>query len=777
MPYRLNPRQKRTITCCLSLLAGLVLAFIVLNFGYPLAIDEKKYSTVVTARDGTPLRAFTDNEGIWRYPVELNAVSPLYIEALLNYEDRWFYYHPGINPASFIRAALQNVKSGRIVSGGSTLTMQVARMLHPGKRNLTGKMIQIFRALQLEYHLSKTDILNLYINLAPFGSNIEGSQTAAFAYLGKSVSSLSHAEAALLAVLPQAPSFYRPDRHPERARKARNKVLDRLEKFRIWDSDTIREAKNEPLIASRFFQPMTAPLLSRRLYHLDKTKKKIQTTIDFDLQVHMEDLALDYVSELSDDQSAAIMVVNHKTLETLAYVGSAEFRNNKRKGHVDMIAAVRSPGSALKPFLYGLAMDDGLIHSHSLLLDTPRFQQDYDPGNFTKGFTGPVSVSKALRMSLNVPAVQVLEAYGPHKFNDRLINAGARLTLPGNPNLSMILGGVGISLESMISLYTGLAREGLSAKPKLQSDDPVVERRLMSEGAAWIVGQILLQPMPGFDRINRLVKETPMAWKTGTSYGFRDAWSFGIMGDYVAGVWVGNPDGSPSPGQYGAVTALPLLKQVIESLPQPEFKFDQPESVTRQKICWPLGTAQSALSKSRNRDCYRFHSAFILDHHFPVTLMSDNSKFNPLLKTFWIDQQGFRATPSCGGVKRVTKAVWPLEAEPFIPRSQRRSALIPKASKHCPDLAGFESHGLQITSASNNSKIAVPPGESNLPNIELRARGGQGDYHWFLNGKPIRKTPHGQTGFMTFPKAGVYQLAVVDLQGNFDLVEFEVIQK
>ncbi|MCG8640784.1 MAG: transglycosylase domain-containing protein [Desulfobacterales bacterium] len=349
----------------------LTVSIVGLDKKYPLNLDGKAWSTLVTGRDGTPLRAFADTTGVWRYPAGLSDISPLYLKALMTYEDRWFYFHPGVNPVSFIRAAVQNLISGRIISGGSTLTMQVARLLHPGPRTLLGKGYQILRALQLEYHLTKDQILSLYINLAPFGSNIEGVRTASYTYLGKPATELSHAEAALLAVLPQAPSFYRPDRHPERAKKARDKVLERMDRFRAWEKEVITAARQEPVIALRYAAPMIAPLAARRLARNRQDQTKIVSSLDPDLQIHLEQIVKDYVSGLSDDQSGAVLVVNYKTLDVLAYIGSADFSSARRKGHVDMVRALRAPGSALKPFLYGLALDEGLIHSQSLLLDTP----------------------------------------------------------------------------------------------------------------------------------------------------------------------------------------------------------------------------------------------------------------------------------------------------------------------------------------------------------------------------------------------------------------------
>lgn len=764
----MGARVQKGIVFSVLVIAAAVAGLFWLDRTCPPDLAAKTSSTLVTARDGTPLRAFADENGIWRYPVDLKQVSPLYLKALLTYEDRFFYNHFGVNPISFIRAMVQNILAGKIVSGGSTLTMQVARIIHPNKRSFLGKLYQIFRAFQLELHLTKDEILTLYLNLAPFGSNIEGVQTASFSWLGKQASELSHAEAALLAVLPQAPSFYRPDRHPERARKARDKVLDRMETYCVWTKEQVAAAKKEPVAALRFSSPVIAPLAARRLYTAAPGKSIIVSSLDYDLQVHVRDIVRDYISGLSEKQSGAALVMNYKTLEVMAYVGSADFSSVLRNGHVDMVTALRSPGSTLKPFLYGLAMDEGLIHSHSLLLDTPRFQQDYEPGNFSRGFTGPVSVFTALRMSLNVPAVQVLEVYGPQKFHDRLVNAGAQLKLAGKPNLSMILGGLGTDLESLVTLYTALARDGIAGRPKLLKDAPDSERYLMSKGAAWIISRILSQPMPGFEGINRLADHVPMAWKTGTSYGFRDAWALGIMGDHVAGVWVGRPDGSPSPGQYGAVTAIPLLQRVFESLPVSDFRKKQPDTVHGEKICWPLGMAK----KETPGDCFVQQDAWILDGKIPMTLADGFS--SPLLKTFWIDKEGKRSQPSCGGVEKITLGVWPGSLEPWLPKPWQRKQLLPPASDACPDLAMLLGNSLQITSVAPDSILTRPPGQVSLPSLEMAALGGQGRYHWFLNKKPVAVVQNGNTGFLPLPMPGRYQLVVADEQGNSDRVNFEV---
>lgn len=765
------------------LLAG-GLCFIALDRLFPFDTAGRPVSGVIVDRHQVPLRAFADKNGVWRYPARPGQVSLFYRQALLAYEDRWFYYHPGINPLAMCRAFIQNLTHGRIVSGGSTLTMQTARILDTGDslpspgffQRMGVKLRQMFRALQLEYHFTKDEILGLYLTHAPFGANIEGIRAACYTWLGKDANEMTRAEAALMAVLPQAPSRYRPDRHPDRAAKARDKVLDRMARFGIWTPDQIRSAKQEPVSAFRFPTSMTAPLAARRLKAVYPDAEVINTFIDENLQMHMADLLRAYMERLPPKQSGAVLVVNHKTLEIEAYAGSADFFNSSRRGHVDMIQALRSPGSTLKPFIYGLSMDQGLIHSHSLLLDVPRYKKNYDPGNFTGGFSGPVTVTQALQDSLNLPAVQVMEAFGPGRFHDRLHNAGARFKFEGQPNLSMALGGVGTSLESLVTLYTAIGRGGIAGKPRLCPLEPVQERYLMSSGAAFIIRDILTRPFPGGQGVGRLSGALPMAWKTGTSYGFRDAWAMGLKGDYTVGVWIGRPDGSPSPGQYGAITALPLLGQVMESFASGAQTLKPPESVTKETICWPSGLAASGIRGRAEGACAKKFDAWILDSQIPLTMTGETGLTAPLVRTFWVDSQGMRATPACGGIEKKTVALWPWQAEPFIPALWRRAAVLPGDSPGCPGMAPLTLPDIRIVSVSDHSILTCQPGQTSSPAIPLSAMGGRGERQWFLNQKPLVNADGSAPVFMPMPVPGLYHLAVVDESGSFDQVCFSVIE-
>ncbi|MGE5385484.1 MAG: penicillin-binding protein 1C, partial [Betaproteobacteria bacterium] len=565
-------------------------------FPPPVPGRDAPHALLVVARDGTPLRTFPDNEHVWRHPVRLSEVSPRYVEALIRYEDRAFRWHLGINPLALARAAQQWLEHGRIVSGGSTLTMQVARILDPTPRTLLGKLRQIARAIQLEWHYSKDEILTLYLNYAPMGGVLEGVEAASRAYLGKPAQRLSHADAALLTVLPQAPSYFRPDRHPQRARQARDKVLRRMAGF--WSHADIADAMQEPVAAQTLRDPLLAPLLAQRLRKEAAGRQRIDTTIDPHAQKTVELLLLDRLAQLPPRVSMAALVVDNASLEVRAYAGSADFSDGERFAHVDMVRASRSPGSTLKPFLYGLALDEGLIHSESLLADVPQSFSGYQPGNFQQSFHGPVSVSEALTKSLNVPAVEVLDRLEPVRFVSLLRRGGLKLDLPAGatPNLSVILGGVGTSLEQLVGAYTAFARGGVAGKPRYTPSAPKEEQRMLSEGAAFIIRDVLESGGP----VNRAVESGPgvsrgIAWKTGTSFGFRDAWSIGVSDRFTVGVWIGRPDGTPNPGFFGANIAAPLLVDIFSSLDnQAPAPRRPPASVTQEKICWPLGVRQAA---------------------------------------------------------------------------------------------------------------------------------------------------------------------------------------
>ncbi|EAW6549176.1 peptidoglycan glycosyltransferase PbpC, partial [Salmonella enterica] len=730
---------------------------------WPLPLNEVHPARVVVAHDGTPLWRFADAGGIWRYPVTIEEVSPRYLEALINYEDRWFWRHPGVNPFSVARAAWQDLTAGRVISGGSTLTMQVARLLDPHPRTFGGKIRQLWRALQLEWHLSKRDILTLYLNRAPFGGTLQGIGAASWAYFGKPPARLSYADAALLAMLPQAPSRLRPDRWPERAEAARNKVLDRMAAQGVWPAETVRESREEPVWLAPRQMPQLAPLFARMM--LSKSQSdKIVTTLDAGLQRQLEDLARAWKGRLPARSSLAMIVVDHTDMSVRGWVGSVDLNDDSRFGHVDMVTAIRSPGSVLKPFVYGLALDDALIHPASLLQDVPRRTGDYRPGNFDSGFHGPVSMSDALVRSLNLPAVQVLEAYGPKRFAAKLRNVGLPLYLPAGaaPNLSLILGGAGARLDEMAAAYSAFARHGKAAKLRLQPDDPLSERPLMSPGAAWIIRRIMAdeaQPLPD----NALPRIVPLAWKTGTSYGYRDAWAIGVNARYIIGIWTGRPDGTPVVGQFGFASAVPLLNQVNNLLLAHAGRLPEdprPQTVSRGVICWPGG--QSLPPGDSN--CRRRLATWLLDDSQPPTLLlPEQEGINGIRFPVWLDDTGRRVAADCPQAREHTFIVWPRPLEPWLPSTERRSARLPVASALCPPLQGSNAAPLMLSGIREGAVIRQLPGQENVT-LPVSTTGGKGHRWWFLNGEPVNSANNRLSLLLNI--AGRYQLVVIDESGQ-----------
>ena len=747
---------------------------------FPLPLPEDDQARVVLAEDGTPLWRFADAEGVWRYPVTPEQVAPAYLQALLSYEDRWFYQHPGVNPLALGRAAWQNLSGGRVVSGGSTLSMQVARLLDPHSRSLSGKLKQLWRTLQLEWHLSKTEILTLYLNRAPFGGTLQGVAAASWAYLGKPPSQLTHAEAALFAVLPQAPSRLRPDRHPHAAQAARDKVLRRLAQFQVWTPTQLREALEEPVLLAPRREPSLAPLLARRL-NTAHSPALIRTTLDAALQRRLEDLLLGWRARLPERTSAAILVVEHETMAVRAYLGSVDINDPRRFGHVDMISAQRSPGSTLKPFLYGMALDAGLIHSESLLQDVPRRYGDYRPGNFAAGFSGPVAASAALATSLNLPAVQLLEAYGPKRFAGELRSAGVPLALPAlaEPNLALILGGAGSRLEDLVGGYRALAHGGKSARLRLQPQDLLVERRLLSPGSAWIIRRILSgQARPDRDPRAHLLQRPSLAWKTGTSYGFRDAWAIGVGPRYLIGIWIGRPDGTPVPGQFGLASAAPLMLQVHDllvnrdrqrGLPLPVEEV--PANVGVAAICWPLG---QPLAKD-DPNCRRQRFAWTLDGTTPPTLQAlDQPLGLGLQQNIWVNAQGLQVGAACAGAQARSVTLWPAPLEPWLPRRERRSARLPASDPACPPALPAAVAPLSIVGVREGDNLRRPAASREALQVKLSALGGSGRRWWFLNGQPLTDTAPEASFNQAFNQLGRQQLSVLDESGQTTRLEFSI---
>lgn len=546
----------------------------------PLALDT---SVEVLARDGRLLRAFTVGDGRWRLAVEPSQVDAGYLAMLIAYEDRRFHDHAGVDVLALARALVQAAVHGRRVSGASTLTMQVARLLEDGATGTwAGKLRQVRVALALERVLSKDEILALYLQRAPMGGNLEGVRAGSLAWFGREPARLTEAQAALLIALPQAPALRSPDLHPEAARTARDRVLARVAALGVIADEAASAATREPLPTARLPFPAHAPHLADRLRAADPDARVHRTTIDRDLQAALEDLAANALRDLPPQATAALLVADVDAGRILATVGSADYTSDARHGYVDMTQALRSPGSTLKPLVYGLAFSDGLAHPDTLLQDRPANYAGYAPQNFDGGFRGPVTAREALQASLNLPVVALTQALGPARVMAALRQAGVAAVVPGDvPGLAVSLGGVGVSLEGLLQVYAAIARGGEAvALRATEAGAPAPDHRgagdavaggggsaasptarLMTPQAAWQVADALAgapRPSPWSD--------TGVAFKTGTSYGHRDALAIGFDGAHAVAAWVGRADGAPMPGAFGVAVAAPLLFEAFARL-------------------------------------------------------------------------------------------------------------------------------------------------------------------------------------------------------------------
>lgn len=603
--------------------------------------DALKSSTIVVDRQGRLLRAFTTDDDRWRLPLKEAEVAPHYFKLLLNFEDKGFYRHNGIEPKALVRAAVQWARNGRIISGGSTLTMQVARLLNGRSgRDIATKLAQMKLALQLEKQFTKSEIMQLYLRLTPFGGNLEGVRAASLAYFGKEPQRLSLSEAATLVAIPQSPEMRRPDRYPARAKAARNRVLKRALDSGVISKGDYLYARRQAMVSKRLAFPMTAPHISEQLVKDESGAVVVATTISKPLQFRLERLARQHARRLGKGLSAAMLVVDHRSGEVLAHVGAADYRDHERFGPIDMTRRLRSPGSTLKPFIYGMGFDAGLAHPETLIDDAPVRYGLYAPENFDGKFHGTVTMRKALQKSLNIPAVKMMAALKPARFAARFRYAGIRPAMP--TNLAVALGGVGFSLADLTRAYMHVASPGKAAvlRYKQNGEDATARqilknRPLMSERAAFYVTHILRGATPP-----KNAKPGELAYKTGTSYGYRDGWAIGYDGRHLVAVWIGRPDGGATTNLTGIDAAGPLL-------------FDAFQHISEARV--PFARAPEGV------------------------IFADGDELPPPLRYFDRKGKGAPAKLAQAGPGRVKIAFPPKGAEFFLPKRQGRYQIALKA--------------------------------------------------------------------------------------------------
>lgn len=760
---------------------GFLIVCIGLNLAFPLKINPS-YSTLITASDGTLMHAFLSNDDKWRMFVELDEITPTLKKAILQKEDKYFYWHFGVNPVAILRAGFNNIIKGRRTSGASTITMQVIRLLYPKQRTYWSKITEIFRAIQLEIFYSKDEILQLYLNLVPYGSNIEGIKSAAFLFFQKSPDRLSLAEVTTLAIIPNRPTSLKLGSKNPVIIQERNRWLERFRKEKTFDNQTINDAIREPLNVSRHDAPQDAPHLSLRLKKEFPTEPIIHSTLNRGIQLKTEQIVFNYVNRLKakNIQNAAVLVLNNETMEVETYIGSADFKNSSDGGQVDGIQAIRSPGSALKPLLYATAFDKGIITPKNIINDVPTNFNGFEPENFDKRFNGPVSVEFALANSLNIPAVKVLRDLGKKELIEKLKQADFKTVKQQEKDLglSIVLGGCGVTLEEMTKLYATFANEGRIGSLKFQissdrrhgfkfqeamaSKEKIrTNTQLLTPNSSYLITEILAQikrpDLPNnFDYTYHLPK---IAWKTGTSFGKRDAWSIGYNKKYTVGVWVGNFSGVGVPELSGAEIATPLLFQIFNTIDYNSSAswFRQPQDVSSRQVCAETGDLPNDYCTNR-----------ILDEH--IKGVSHTRKCNHLKKFFvnYSESMSYcvHCLPADGNYK---EKIYPNLAPELIAFYESKSVLYQKIPPHNPLCTRIfkttQNNAPLITSPNNGSDYLIDKTDPQKLQLACQAANDTKEVYWYANNRLIQKTAANKPVFYS-PESGRIKISCVDDKGR-----------
>jgi len=734
--------------------------FLLLNLLFPLP-DKIDYSTIITDDRGELINAFLTKDDKWRMKTELHEISPLLKKTIIQKEDQYFYFHPGINVVAVTRAAFNNLVKGQRTSGASTITMQVARALERRPRTLGAKLIETFRAFQLEWKYSKDEILQLYLNLVPYGGNIEGVKSASLLYFKKNPDHLSLAEITALSIIPNRPSSLVIGKNNDLIIKERNKWLHRFAASDVFTDKEIEDALDEPLHASRSVVPHFAPHLSYKLKQQTGTTT-IRTTINLNKQLKIEKLTEDYIRtlRLNNIRNAAVIVVDNKTHKVISYVGSAGFFDTTDGGQVNGAAAIRQPGSTLKPLLYGLCMDEGLLTPKTIVNDVPVNYNGYAPENYDRTFNGYVTVERALEQSLNIPSVKSLKQLGKEKLIGKLVTADFKQVAKDQNKLglSLILGGCGTTLEQLTGLFASFANSGTySPIAFLQNNTPSKRVQVLSPSAAYMITEILSKiNRPDFPLNWQATERMPkIAWKTGTSYGRKDAWSIGYNKNYTVGVWVGNFSGAGAPELSGANTATPLLFKIFNTIDYANNGdwFARPSALDLRQVCAETGLPPGT-----------YCTNLILDHFIP--LISTTAPCQHL--------QEFKVTPdeavsycsSCapetGYAKKLYRVLAP-EMQDYFHQNNVTFKPIPPHNPACEKI--FKGEGPIISSPTNGSEYYI--NQNDLEPLQLSANTANdvSKVYWYINDQFYKAAAAGDKPFF-IPSEGPNKISCTDDKGR-----------
>ena len=752
------------------LLGCLITAFLLLDLLFPFK-PKVQYSTQITASDGTVLHAFLSPDDKWRLYTNIVEITPLLQKTLIYKEDRYFYYHPGINPFAILRAAGRNIFTGRRTSGASTITMQVVRLLEPKKRTYLNKLAESFQAMQLELHFSKDEILQLYLNLVPYGGNIEGIKAASLLYFGKAPQLLSLAEITALTIVPNRPSSLRPGSNNDVLKTARNQWLQRFGKEKLFEESVIQDAIEEPLFVKRLTAPKQAPHLALRLKKDFPDQPIIHTSIIIQTQKQIEEQVKNYVNRLQsmNIHNAAVLVVNNETMAIEAYVGSADFNNPFDGGQVDGIRAVRSPGSTLKPLLYATAFDKGIITPKTILNDVPSNFNGYEPENFDQHFNGQVTTEFALANSLNIPAVKILKEITAPVLINKLKQADFQTIKKQSKDLglSMILGGCGVTLEELTRLFASFSNEGELKQLRYTTENAVSKKgeQLVSQDATYLLNNILTQvtrpDLPtNFDNTFHL---PTIAWKTGTSYGKRDAWSIGYNRRYTIGVWVGNFSGEGVPELSGANTATPLLFSIFNSLDynSPKGWYKMPANVALRKICAASGDIPGDFCDHQITDYY-------------IMGVSPYHKCRHLRWVFTDTAGKISYCTYCLPEKDFIKNTYPNLAPELIAYYELKKIPYQKLPAHNPSCERIFHEGAPlITSPNDGSEYFIQTSEPQKIQLSCQTSIDVQEVFWYVNDALVKRgSPH-EAVFVS-PPVGRVKISCSDDKGRNSDVQIVV---
>ncbi|HET9057280.1 MAG TPA: penicillin-binding protein 1C [Chitinophagaceae bacterium] len=741
------------------IIVGLVVIFLLLNLFFPLP-GKIEYSTIVTDNKGEVIHAFLTKNEKWRMKAELAEISPLLKKTIVAKEDRYFYYHPGVNPVAVARALVKNILRMKRTSGASTITMQVAKLLEPKKRSYGSKLIEVFRAFQLEWKYSKDEILQLYFNLVPYGGNIEGVKAASLLYFKKSPDHLSLAEITALSIIPNRPSTLIIGRNNDLIIKERNRWLAYFAKEKVFTKKEIKDALSEPLTAYRMEVPKLMPQFS---YEMKKLGGDIiKSNIDLNTQFKTEKLVKDYVKALYSQniRNAAVMIIDNRSHKVVSYVGSADYRDTVDYGQVNGVKAVREPGSTLKPLLYGLCVDAGLMTPKTIITDVAVNYNGYAPENYDKKFNGNVTMEFSLEHSLNIPAVKALRQLGTEKMIGTLTECNFKSIQKKQKGLglSLILGGCGTNLEELTSLFAAFANDGVYCKPLLVQGDTIYDKvRILSEASDFMITDILSHVnRPDFPVSWQSTAHLPkIAWKTGTSYGRRDAWSIGYNKNYTVGVWVGNFSGQGIPELSGAGIATPLLFKIFNTIDydSDEEWFAQPKSCETRIVCSETGMTRGE---------YCTHA--VTDYFIP--LVSSSMVCNDTREVLVSPDEKISychyCAPETGYKKKLFKIIAP-DLQNYFKENGIAFEMIPLHNPNCEKI--FKEGAPVITSPTNGTEYYLDTKDPEPIALTCETAIDVTKVYWYINNKFYKATDAKSKQFF-IPEEGTVKISCTDDLGR-----------